>query len=82
MPKGWSNAARSRGGAPLGRADAPCWGCGVTGCTECGPSPEADSPPAGLAVTDEADDADDDGEPILGPLTGYELYALRSLGLT
>ncbi|MFE2934854.1 hypothetical protein [Streptomyces sp. NPDC059278] len=56
-PKGWSKAARHRAGKPAVRRDEPCWGCGVTGCTECGPSPDAKDTGYGLVVTDEPDDA-------------------------
>lgn len=55
-PKGWSKAARCRAGKPAVQHDEPCWGCGVTGCAECGPSPDAEGTGYGLAVTDESDD--------------------------
>ena len=54
VPHGWSNASKTRRGLSTQRTDSACWGCGVLGCTECGPDPDAPDVRTGFAVADDA----------------------------
>ena len=51
-PRGWSRAAQRRSGRTHTEPQ-PCWSCGVIGCTECGPNPDAPDERESFAVADD-----------------------------
>lgn len=80
--RGWSKQGAEHYGIPQQKPAGACYYCGLTDCEDCGAPPSMLGHPEAWeqgqdAYTEENEDQEDEGGPVIGPLSGFDLYLIN-----